>query len=86
MSDQDKFKKLWNDLKPHVKYISLQSKLTNQNIITKFKINTKNFLQQKIPSIWLARGIRIAKMFGYNRPINVNYITGIEEELKILTT
>lgn len=82
ISEQDSFAKLWNELSPSVVYIDLQTQSPTRYSLDSAKANVKNLLQQNVPPIWLARGVRVAKMFGYKKPISVNQITGIEDQLE----
>lgn len=81
-SEQDELMKLWGEIKTAVSYIDLQHQDPGQISLNQTRERAKNLLQQKVPPIWLARGIRVAKMFGYKRPVRVNQITGIELQLK----
>lgn len=82
VSEQDMFDKAWKDLATSVEYIDLHDQDSTQVSMEHAKANVKNWLQQNVPPIWLARGVRVAKMLGYKRPISVNQITGIEEQLE----
>lgn len=81
-SEQESLEKLWSKIGQSVNYIDLQAQNEGQQSLDKTKISVKNMLQQRVPPIWLARGIRIAKMLGYKSPVKVNQITGIEDQLE----
>lgn len=82
VSEQNTFDKAWKKLATSVEYIDLHVQNSTQVSVDHVKTNVKNWLQQNVPPIWLARGVRVAKILGYKRPISVNQITGIEEELE----
>lgn len=82
VSEQNTFDKTWKKLGTSVEHIDLHIQNSNQVFMDHVKTNVKNWLQQNVPPIWLARGIRVAKILGYKKPISVNQITGIEEQLE----
>ena len=79
---QQDFVRLWEEISPSVVSIDIPALNSSEISLKWTKTNIKNLLQQKVPPIWLARGVRVAKMFGYKRPVRVNQITGIEQQLK----
>ena len=82
VSEQIAVEKLWKKIKSLTIFIDLQSQSSGQLFLKQIKSNIKNFLQQTLPLIWLARGMRLAKKLGYERSVGVNQITGIELQLK----
>lgn len=82
VSEQNLFEKAWKELANSVGYIDLQNQNSTQVSVEHTKANVKNWLQQNVPPIWLARSARVAKILGYKRPISVNQITGIEHQLE----
>lgn len=80
--EQEFLEELWGQISQSVDYIDLHVQNEDQLSLDKAKTNVKNLLQKRVPPIWLARGLRLAKMLGYKRPTTVNKITGIEEQLE----
>ncbi len=74
--------RIWQELRSSVNFISLPDRNIKQASFDQSKKSFKKVLSQKVPPIWLARGVHLAKLLGYKRPIKVNQITGIEEQLE----
>lgn len=81
-TEQESLEELWDQISQSVNYIDLQVQGEDRLSLDKAKTDVKNLLQQRVQPIWLARGMRIAKTFGYKKPIKVNQITGIEDQLE----
>ncbi len=84
VSEQKRLKNLWKEIEKSVLYIDLPNAAPNQTVKSNFKVFIKNLLTKNLSPIWYARGIRVAKKFGYKKAIRLNKITGIENQLKLL--
>lgn len=62
--------------------IPLPNNLNTERRIQKVKSMIKNTISSKFPPIWIARGVRIAKLFGYKKPISLKQSTEIDRHLK----
>lgn len=82
VAQQVEVKKLWKKIEPLIYFIPLPDRDSGQIAPAQNKKSIKKFLSKVLPPIWLARGVRVAKMFGYKRKVKVNQIiTGIETQL-----
>lgn len=82
VSQQEQFERLLEEVLSSAHFLSLPKIEETELKFNQLKTKIKSLLSKYIPTIWLARGVRLAKLFGYKKPVSTNQLTGIETRLQ----